>query len=372
VEFRTITSISVLSENITIISLSASLNQGHLCMEKENVSFCGVVGLVTRNEGSEDPSNRHWGFGGHIVTVDKVEEWYERTGKLSGVVYVLDVQFINLGKVNSDHYAVSFMYEMEHQPSHIESCFFQDSYNFPLRIKGAENMIFKENVMTGNIGGGVYVEPDCRNIQILGNVVIGVAQLPSVLASLYAWTRPVAGFTIESHDVIIKDNVCAGSVDQGFAIATKFFLTSSDNICRVRKGLEYIYDSSVVDHHGKFVNNEAVGRRVGLMVMAMRPDEVGPNGCSTVNGILAWRIAHVGIQALNPETDTFVAGVVVAENHIGILLDVVQFRREATTGILQATVIGALADNGYSDLPDSNWDQRCHAFSWYLNSLIEH
>jgi len=103
VEFRTITSISVLSENITIISLSASLNQGHLCMEKENVSFCGVVGLVTRNvkissEGSEDPSNRHWGCGGHIVNVDIVEEWYERTRKLSGVVYFLDVQFINLGK----------------------------------------------------------------------------------------------------------------------------------------------------------------------------------------------------------------------------------------------------------------------------------
>ena len=75
------------------------------------------------------------------------------------------------------------------------------------------------------------------------------------------------------------------------------------------------------------------------MVMAMRPDEVGPNGCSTANGILAWRIAHIGIQALNPETDTFVAGVVVAENHIGILLDVAQFSREATTGILQATVI---------------------------------
>jgi len=32
------------------------------------------------------------------VNVDIVEEWYERTRKLSGVVYFLDVQFINLGK----------------------------------------------------------------------------------------------------------------------------------------------------------------------------------------------------------------------------------------------------------------------------------
>ena len=84
-------------------------------------------------------------------------------------------------------------------------------------------MIFKENVMTGNIGWCLCrTDPDCRNIPILGNVVIGVAQLPSVLASLYAWTRPVSGFTIESHDVIIKDNICAGCVDQGFAIATSF------------------------------------------------------------------------------------------------------------------------------------------------------
>ena len=368
VEYCSISAIIEIENNITEIEFTPALNQGHLCMEKEGTSFCGVVALMTHNvkissEGSEDESNRHWGFGGHIVNVDLEEDWYERTRKLSGVVHFQYVQFINLGKVNSDHYALSFLYTQPHQPSWVEGCSFKNSYNFPIRTLGVNGMMIRDNVFTGNIGGGVYVEPDCKDISILGNVVIGTAQLPSVLSSLYAWTRPIAGFTVESPHVIIKDNVCAGSVDQGFAIATKYFLTSNRGICKATKGTSYQYNEAFVERRGKFDNNEAVGGKVGLMVMAMTPQEVGRDGCSIINGILAWRNAHVGIQALNAEADTFIADVVVAENHIGVLLDVVQFSKEATTGVLHSTVIGALAADGFSDLPDSIWDQRCHAFT---------
>ena len=369
VEFRTITAVLKMAGDVTKVSFTAPLLQTHFCGVVEEQSFCGAVGLVSRNvqisskdsENAQDVTN--YGFGGHVAVIDLVEELYSADRYFSGTLYLNSVQLKNLGKLNSDHYAISFMYSGKHGSNVIANCSFSNGYNFALKAANTNNILFRNNVVVGNWGGGVYIEKSCKNFTITNNVVIGVHQLPSVLMSSYPWTRPVAAFTIESVDGIVRNNLAAGSYDQGFAIATKYFFQPHKSNCAVTRGQAYTYDQATMVTQGKFYNNEAVGCKGGLMVLAMDGSESEPTDCVIVSSIVAWRNAHTGIMAVAAEADIIVAGVVLAENHIGVVLDYVKTSDRAFSGVVMSKIVGSLHPDGFSDLPDSRWDRRCQVFS---------
>ena len=369
VEFRTVTAVLNMAGNVTKVSFTTPLQQTHFCGVMEEQSFCGAVGLVSRNvkilskdsENAQDVTN--YGFGGHISVIDLVEELYSADRYFSGTVYLNSVELKNLGKVSSEYYAISFSYTGSHESNVITNCSFNKGYNFALKAAKTNDIIFRNNIAVGNWGGGVYIEKTCRNVTVTNNLVVGVHQLPSVLKSLYPWTRPVAAFTIESVDGIVKNNLAAGSYDQGFAIATKYFFQPHQSICAVTRGLAYTYDEATFVAQRKFSNNEAVGCKGGLMVMAMDAAESRPEDCVIVNGIVAWRNAHAGIMAVAAEANIIVAGVVLAENHIGVVLDYFKTSDRAFSGVVMSKIIGSLHVDGFSDLPDSNWDRRCQVFS---------
>ena len=122
----------------TVLTLSGHLNQTHLCTMVEGSSFCGAVGLLTRSvvissRDSEDPSTSSFGFGGHIAVIDLIKGVDGVSASFSGSVTLRNVEFKNLGQLNSDRYAISFSYEGSHQPSVVSNCSFYNGYSMAVR-----------------------------------------------------------------------------------------------------------------------------------------------------------------------------------------------------------------------------------------------
>ena len=139
VEVHTITQIVHLTKSRgTIITLASPLNQTHLCITVEGESFCGAVGVLTRSiritsVQSEDPTTSSFGFGGHIAVIDLVKGVDGVSNSFSGFVTFKSVEFRNQGKLNSDHYAISFDYSAAHTPSIIMNCSFVHGYSMAVR-----------------------------------------------------------------------------------------------------------------------------------------------------------------------------------------------------------------------------------------------
>jgi len=139
VEVHTITQIVQATKSKgTVITLASPLNQTHLCIAVEGESFCGAVGVLTRNiritsVQSEDPTSASFGFGGHIAVIDLVKGVDGVSSSFSGFVTFKSVEFRNQGKLNSDHYAISFDYSAAHTPSIIMNCSFVHGYSMAVR-----------------------------------------------------------------------------------------------------------------------------------------------------------------------------------------------------------------------------------------------
>ena len=138
--------------------------------------------------------------------------------------------------------------------------------------------------------------------------------------------------------------------------------------CALTRGLENTVSLARVLPNAGFWGNEAVGCRVGLMVVNDDPAESSPSTCAVVTGITAWRNAHMGVGGVDAVANTLVAGVVVAENHIGISFS--YFRSDAAvfSGVSDSLVIGSLSQQACSEgdpaATGSTWaTQKCQVFS---------
>jgi hypothetical protein len=205
----------------SVLHLTKPANHTHLCAVHHGHSFCGAVGLLTRNvrfvsRDSENPKTTSYGYGGNLHVFDYL------TSKNSppvrrGVATLRNVEFKNFGKINGDAYAVRLRHkDALHAPAVITGCAFNQGYNLALRTETTVGLTFEDNVAIGNWGGGVFIDDESVDFRVNRNLVVGTRQLPSVLLSLYPWVRPVAGFTIQNKHGIVTGNVAAGSEDQGF------------------------------------------------------------------------------------------------------------------------------------------------------------
>ena len=122
----------------TVLTLSGRLNQTHLCTVVEGESFCGAVGLLTRSvvissRDSENPRTNSFGFGGHIAVLDLIKGVDGVSASFSGFVTFRNVEFKNLGQLNSDRYAISFSYSGKHNASVVSNCSFYNGYSIAIR-----------------------------------------------------------------------------------------------------------------------------------------------------------------------------------------------------------------------------------------------
>jgi hypothetical protein len=204
------------------VNFTTPVNHTHLCLDKGgNLTFCGVIGRLSRSvrfisRDSENPTTSSYGYGGHVHVLDYATS-KGATPVRRGMVDFEDVEFRNFGKLNSDRYAIRFQYvDYLHSPSRVHSCSFNQNYNFAARAEHTQGFTFTHNVAVGTIGGGVFVTADNIDFDVSDNLVVGTRQLPSVLLSSYAWLRPIASYTIQTKAGVFRNNVAAGSEDQGF------------------------------------------------------------------------------------------------------------------------------------------------------------
>jgi hypothetical protein len=359
----------------TILTLAKPTNHTHLCTVRYGNSFCGAVGLLTRNvrfvsRDSENPALSSYGYGGNLHVFDYITT-KGGTPVRRGEASLINVEFKNFGKINSDSYAVRLRhYDAGHAPSLIRNCAFNRGYNLALRLEYAVDVTFEGNVAIGNWGGGVFVDDQSTGFAVNNNLIVGTRQLPSVLLSTYPWLRPVAGITIQNSDGVCQGNVAAGSEDQGFAIATAMFNVpvGQREACSVTRATKYAYDARLLRNNAKFYDNEAVACRGGLMVVAMSPTESQSEDCAVINGFRGWRSGHTGIMAVDAQAHILISNVLLAENHIGVNIHSYKSTENLFNGIIGSTIIGSLSDAvaGYcSDLPDSNYlrTKECQVFT---------
>lgn len=208
-------------EVYTLITLTKPANHTHLCTVRFGQSFCGAVGVLTRSvrflsEDSQTPGTSSYGYGANIHVLDYVASRGAAPVRF-GRVNLLNAEFKNFGKINSDKYAIGFQYrDYNHPVSSIANCSFNQGYNFATRAEHSQGFNYTNNVAVGNWGGGVFIAADNQEFSVVGNLVVGARQLPSVLLSSYPWLRPIAGVTIHSARGVCKGNIAAGSEDQGF------------------------------------------------------------------------------------------------------------------------------------------------------------
>eukprot|EP01036_Dinobryon_divergens_P027890 gene27890-36744_t len=368
---KAITTISTPFRNYSQLTLKSPLNHTHLCETIHGDTFCGAVGLLTRSvqftsQDSETPKTTSYGFGANIHVVDVFDAVPYRYGSVD----LRDVQFTHFGKLNTDHYAVVLSHrDYNHPPSYVLGCSFKFGYNLATRVISSDNFTFSNNVAVGNYGGGVYIEASTINFEVNNNLVLATYQLPSVLFSSYPWVRPVAAFTILSSQGYCVGNVAAGSDDQGFAIATSIFNSRAlpASQCEVTMSGAYSYSLATLTVNKRFVDNEAVGCRGGLFVVAVSPSESVASDCAVVSNFKAWRNSHTGILSIDAEANILIANVSLAENHIGISLHFYKEDVNVFTGVVASQIIGSLGlDTSHcSDLTDSLWmrGKHCRAFT---------
>lgn len=384
VENRVISAISFnTNDGTTTIQFSEPLGATHLCIVDMEESFCGVVGLLSRNvrflsRDSEDPVSSSYGFGGHVMVMDATMEDNAVGRDMTGTAHLEYVQLINFGKVNSDHYGIGYHYTSTDNRNtasgrnRVIGCVFDSGYNIGIQVLGTNGFKMDGNFIFRNWAGGVDIDFTSRNTTITNNVVIGSMQRPSILAGGYPWTTPMAAFSIKSSNMVqASGNIAAGSFDEGFSIATgalPLFAVGSpaaQAVCGVTRGEAYTDPASYLSSSTNIDNNEAVGCRSGYVLITVPSSSVRLNDCIVVRGVKVWRSGHVGLGGVDMRADILISGVVLAENPIGTSMSYFKVgAQNAFTGIVDSTIIGTFRNDGYSDSEDSLLSkQTCQAFS---------
>eukprot|EP00595_Chromulina_sp_UTEXLB2642_P001523 CAMPEP_0196766926 /NCGR_PEP_ID=MMETSP1095-20130614/32902_1 /TAXON_ID=96789 ORGANISM="Chromulina nebulosa, Strain UTEXLB2642" /NCGR_SAMPLE_ID=MMETSP1095 /ASSEMBLY_ACC=CAM_ASM_000446 /LENGTH=2258 /DNA_ID=CAMNT_0042131985 /DNA_START=2674 /DNA_END=9450 /DNA_ORIENTATION=- len=378
-------------DGLAEISVDYPLQNTHVCYERAGVSFCGVVGLLSRNIRilSEDITGSSSGFGGHIAVVDILSTSIDSASYFIGTISFDNVQFVNIGKLNTNYYGIGINYRQIYDATYSNSiinCAFKNSYNYAVYTSYTSNITVNNNIIAGVFGGGVFIDETSSNVIVTNNVVLGLQQFPGIYQNGYAWVVPIASFTFNSLNGYYASNLAAGSVDTGFSVATSVFsgynaglvvsnlfdAISDISPCVNTYGSLAYFDLSNILANRVFVSNEAVGCKVGLMVVVNSVEESKSSTCAFVSGMNSWRNSHIGIGGVDAIANTLLHQVVVAENHIGISFSYFRSDDSVYSGVIDSIVIGSLQDNlstcndsTTSDY-DSNWDiQKCQVFSQY-------
>lgn len=372
VDIVTIASV-VTTGGVTTITTTTPLKQTHLCHSQNGQTFCGYVGLLTRNiliqsKDSETVGSQSYGFGAHFHVIDLATPG-QKPAYRSGSLILKNVALKNLGKINSDHMAVTFNYQltgMLQSASIVSGCAFSNSYNFMVYTIGARSVSIINNVATAAVGGGVYLDKTSLNAVVANNLICMITQLPSYIMSLYPWNRPFGSFMVLTPSAQVYGNVAAGSGDSGFYLVQGLFTNRAPSyVCAATHGAEYSVSPSDVTLGASAWNNEAVGCQVGVTLVTRDRSDAGADDCAVLSGFKVWRNAHAGFMSADTVANVLVANSVIAENHIGISFHFFKFSDDATSGVYSSTFIAILQNSAQATcgLSDSNWVNICRAIS---------
>eukprot|EP00039_Didymoeca_costata_P018192 m.332487 g.332487 ORF g.332487 m.332487 type:complete len:4620 (+) comp16956_c0_seq1:136-13995(+) len=338
----------VVSVSGVTLTLDRALNYTHLSVSLESlgVTLRAHVGVLTRNvvvrgDLTDAPTNTsfNWytGYGGHVVVGEvnygSEEELaaLEAAGETLGVTQLLgslratNVEFRDMGKLASEHPAIQYRYFSDLAPrdypeNKIESCAFNNGWNYVISTDKSFGIEFKSNVVARSYRTAIDIDLASKGTVLEDNLVIGVHRSPDLynfecIRDQSCWNAPFAAFLIWNKDFAsVKGNIVAGSDDSGFIV----------------------YPVDQCESSSKFSNNEAYGTLVGLFLL-----DVGQNDCRSVSNFKAWKNAHLGVVTVDQSANLELNQVVVADNHIGISLNYVRQGFQSYSKISNSIILGS-------------------------------
>lgn len=164
------------------------------------------VGLLSHNIVVQgDPSSVKTGFGGQSMFMSKSS------------VHISDVEFYHMGQFRKlARYPVHWHLAGNETGNYIQDSTVDHSFNRCMTIHGTNDVLVRDNVAFDDIGHCYFLEDGSETKNTLeGNLGVLTRSAPDGENLLPSDTRP-ATFWITNPDNIIRDNVAAGSVSQGF------------------------------------------------------------------------------------------------------------------------------------------------------------
>jgi hypothetical protein len=282
----------------------------------------------------------HPGYGGHIVVGEvnygSKEEMdaLRRAGEVLGVTQKLgslhasNVQFVEMGKLASEHAAITYRFfndlkDHEIPLNRIEDCAFNKGWNYAVVTDKSFNVELLGNVVDRSFRTAIDIDKDSMGTTIKNNLITNVHRSPddynpSCLNDQSCWNNPFSGIMLWNKEFAeLSGNVVAGSEDTGITIYPV-------DECNADKGELRVFDNIVY------------GAVVGMYIL----DNRGA-GCVKVHGIKAWKNAHIGIVTVDQSSDLKLVEAIVSDNHEGISLNFVKAGWKNLAAVEDSVIVGS-------------------------------
>ena len=319
------------------------------CLDCPSVRLATHVGLLNRNvvirgDTTDTPvdGERNWytGYGGHIV-VGEVNYGSEdelnalkRAGEKLGVtqklgtIHVSNVQFDEMGKLASEHGAITFRYfsDLKSAPTNrIEDCAFTKGWNYAIVTDKSFDVEILGNVISRTFRTAIDIDVLSKGTVIKNNLISHVLRSPDdynpdCANDQSCRNNPFGGVFLWNKDFAeLSGNVVAGSEDTGFTIYPVDECGTAD--------------TASLRVHG----NTAYGTLVGMYIL----DDAAGSGCRMVHSTKVWKNSHIGIVTVDQSKNLKIVSAVVADNHEGISLNFVQRGWKSLAAIEDSVILGS-------------------------------
>jgi hypothetical protein len=265
------------------------------------------------------------GHGGTVVIAGT------KDGSFLGQANLRNVDFVRMGKRSLEHPALWFNFLGGHaigdstKTSLVEDCVFAQNMAGGLLVAGVGvaplgvlGNVFHSTTRYGiwlvgpkRIAGGdgrlaqAGDQSPCLDdtIEITNNFVLDNVRSPLDTPDLGVtqFYRPLASFMLEVRPLNLTGNIAAGSADAGFALRPPLVPCASPFAEAIDGPL-----------------NEAVGCVIGFFYLRAKEAD---GRCGSINGVYAWKNAHVGVLTVDQSVSMRVSHVLVSDNHIGLMLN---------------------------------------------------
>ena len=267
------------------------------------VVLAGAVGRLSRSivlRGNLSSPTDDYGF--HVLITSTTTG-----GGRSGSLYARGVELRDCGKYVNDHACVRAQFggwplspavPANAPPVVLDGVSMHNALYYGLQALAAPGIIIRNSVLFGGTPNVIDLDSASQNATLVNNLVVGPYMRPAkYTVGQLVWFRSTSAFALTApHPGVVTGNVVQGAYD----VAYTFFPDS----CATATPQVY--------------NNEAVSARTGIFVLAA-PGTSPP--CIQLSGFTMWAIAHAAITGIDLLSSVVVTGAIIADSHIGIVLN---------------------------------------------------
>jgi len=257
-----------------------------------------------------------------------------------GVLEARGVAFEECGKLASEHPCVQVRYFNElsqdvapafkvgAQRTVIEGSAFLHSWNHAVRAEGSNALTIANSNVYRGFKTQFEVWSSCSRTEIRDSTVVATMRSPDAIDPVKCardkscWSHPFPAVLVMTEDIVMQNNVAAGSDDGGFT---------------------FIPVDACGEANPKITGNEAVGTLVGHFALKVDGVAWDTAQCREVHGLTAWKSAHIGFVTIDQNVNLELVAAVLSDNHIGTSFNFVQDGIYAAAAVRDSSVLGSTA-----------------------------